>query len=108
MISLLRRTLLLPILSGALALLAAVALPGRARAQDPVLDFPSPTSSLYVPGGVVAGDADATAVALNPGQLGLVEMASTAVLASLLGRRLPLRGAGRRRADGLPAGRSAG
>ena len=84
MISPLRRTppIQVPMLAGALALLAAAALPGRAGAQARVVDFPSPTSSLYVPGGVIAGDADATAVALNPGQLGLVEMASTAVLAS--------------------------
>ena len=81
-------------LAGALALLAAAALPGRARAQARVVDFPSPTSSLYVPGGVIAGDADATAVALNPGQLGLVEMASTAVLASLWNEDVAYEGRG--------------
>jgi protease IV len=73
------------LLAGAAVLATALA-PATARGQatgpPPVLEEAAPTRGLYVPGGVVAGDAEATAVETNPGQLGLVEMASTALVAS--------------------------
>lgn len=42
----------------------------RADTVDPV---PSPLRGVMIPGGGLAGDADATALELNPGQLGLIE-----------------------------------
>src|SRR4051812_34098562 len=40
----------------------------------------SPFRGALVPGGAVAGDADATALEMNPGQLGLLEGASSALV----------------------------
>ena len=52
------------------------------------------TRGLYLPGGAVAGDADATSVETNPGQLGLVEMTSTALVANMWSKRLGQEGRG--------------
>ena len=49
---------------------------------------------LYVPNGAVAGDVDATSISTNPGQLGLVEMTSTALLADFWDNDVPHEGRG--------------
>ncbi|MEP6653889.1 MAG: hypothetical protein ABJA82_11045, partial [Myxococcales bacterium] len=42
-----------------------------------------PTRGVYIPGGARAGDADATAVELNPGQLPLLGGGATALVADV-------------------------
>ncbi|HEY0705629.1 MAG TPA: S49 family peptidase, partial [Polyangia bacterium] len=60
----------------ALALCATTPLHAQPPAAPPppappaLQDQPSPTRGLLVPGGAIAGDADATSLSLNPGQLG--------------------------------------
>src|SRR5688572_26370716 len=54
--------------------------PGAARAQAPGAVYP--TRGLHIPGGGLAGDVDATAIEMNPGQLGLIDMASTVLVAN--------------------------
>ncbi len=69
----------------ALLLLAAAGslVPLRpARAQD-LWSIPPATRGLTIPGGEIAGDADATSVETNPGQLGLLEATSTALVVNL-------------------------
>jgi len=69
----------------------AAAAPLRAQAADILA---SPFRGVKVPGGAVAGDADGTAVELNPGQLGVLSGASSALLVDYWGRdvRRPGRG----------------
>jgi protease-4 len=74
------------------ALLAALAaaspgITGTAQAQPSTgsgvvvgLDTPAPTRGLTIAGGALAGDADATATTLNPGQLSFVGGASSALV----------------------------
>ena len=65
--------------------------PLRAHAADVTA---SPFRGVKVPGGAVAGDADGTAVELNPGQLGVLPGASSALLVDYWGNdvRRPGRG----------------
>jgi protease IV len=65
------------LLAAAVSLVAARPAP----AQD-LWSAPAPTRGVVIPGGVLAGDVDATAVETNPGQLGLLQMSSTALVAS--------------------------
>jgi protease-4 len=62
-----------------------------ARAADVVA---SPFRGVKVPGGALAGDADGTAVELNPGQLGVLSGASSALVVDVWGHdvRRPGRG----------------
>ncbi len=53
-----------------------------ARAADVI---PSPFRGVKVPGGALAGDADGTSVELNPGQLGLLTGASSALVVDYWG-----------------------
>ena len=57
--------------------LLVLVLAARAQAADVPL---SPFRGVKVPGGAVAGDADGTSIELNPGQLGLLSGASSALL----------------------------
>jgi protease IV len=59
---------------------AALAQPGTASGVLVGFDTPSPTRGLTIPGGVLAGDADATSTSLNPGQLGFIEGSHAALL----------------------------
>src|SRR3954471_10364904 len=54
----------------------------------------SPFRGVLVPAGAVAGDADATSVETNPGQLGLLEGASLALVIDQWGDRTPRVGRG--------------
>ena len=66
-------------------LLAAAACsrrPAPGRRPGPVERSRPPTRGVLIPGGVLAGDVDATALETNPGQLGLLETASTALVAN--------------------------
>jgi protease-4 len=66
--------------AASLALALALAAPG-ARADDVYEpQIVSPARALLVPGATLAGDADATAVETAPGQLGLIDAGSTALL----------------------------
>ncbi len=69
-----------PLLLAAAGLLLLPAV--RAGAQE-LFDAPSPTRGVMIPNGAVAGDADATTLETNPGQLGLVDSVSTALVADL-------------------------
>src|SRR5436190_6318465 len=63
------------------ALVVTTVLAPAARAQDLYEPAPaSPARALLVPGGAVAGEADATSVETNPGQLGLVDASSGALV----------------------------
>lgn len=89
----------------ALVLVVAVAstlaaLPTRVEAQVPPPDVPDAafriTRGLFVPNGARAGDADATAVELNPGQLPFLGAGSIALIANAwrADAGMPGRGAG--------------
>jgi protease-4 len=82
----------------AAALLLAVVSPPLARpAAAQTIDASSelaPTRGVFLPGAAVAGSADATAVESNPGQLGLVEMTSTALVANAWNKHLAQEGRG--------------
>jgi protease IV len=64
-----------------LAAAAGLVAPRPSRAQD-LWSVPSPTRGVLIPGGEMAGDPDATSVELNPGQLGILDQASTALVAN--------------------------
>jgi protease-4 len=93
-------------LAGILALAGAVALalasaPPPAAAQPSTgsgvvvgFDTPAPTRGLTIAGGALAGDADATANTLNPGQLGFVDGASSALVLNHWGNDVNQEGRG--------------
>jgi protease IV len=70
--------LLVPLLLAAAASLVAAR---PAPAQD-LWTAPSPTRGVLIPGGGLTGAVDATAVELNPGQLGLLQMSTGALVAN--------------------------
>ena len=72
MVESLRRRAALVALAAFLALPLLAARPARAQASDPEL---RPTRGPYITDGARAGDADATAVQLNPGALGFLPAA---------------------------------
>jgi protease IV len=72
-------------LAAAALLLAVISPLAQRRATAQTIEGDSegaPTRGVYLPGAAIAGGADATAVESNPGQLGLVETTSTALVAS--------------------------
>ena len=73
----------------ALAVVASASPP--ARAADVLA---SPFRGVTVPGGALAGDADGTAVELNPGQLGVLTGASSALLVDAWGHDVRRAGRG--------------
>src|SRR5688572_946430 len=54
----------------------------------------SPFRGALIPGGAMAGDADATSLETNPGQLGLLDGPSTALVIDQWQRRTPRAGRG--------------
>lgn len=86
MVSLHRSSAAAAVTLGSLGLLLAPA----SRAQE----GPSPFRGVVVPGGALAGDADATALELNPGQLGLLDSAGAALVGAGWGRDLQRDGRG--------------
>src|SRR5258706_6774401 len=77
--------------------LLLVTLAAPARAQTTVVDPEARgTRGVHIAGGARAGDADATAVQLNPAQLGLLPAGGLALAANVWGDSvaLPGRGAG--------------
>src|SRR4051812_6375356 len=76
---------------GLLLSLSVLLLPSPAPAEPLVA---SPFRGALIPNAAVAGDADATAVELNPGQLGLLDGASLALVFDHWSDDLPLAGRG--------------
>jgi protease-4 len=62
----------------------------------------SPFRGTLIPGGAVAGDADATSLELNPGQLGLLDGPSTALVLNHWQREVPRAGRGAALMLGFP------
>jgi protease-4 len=63
---------------------AAVTLGGAHPAwSQELFEAPAPTRGVLVPGGAIAGDANATALETNPGQLGLLDTTSTALVVNV-------------------------
>src|SRR5262252_1123954 len=62
----------------------------------------SPFRGVLIPGGAMAGDADATSVETNPGQLGLLDGASVALVIDQWGDHTPRVGRGQALLLGAP------
>ena len=82
-----RRTVRAPAPPRSLVVVALMALPAIAVGAPPAADLQEPTfratRGVFVPGGARAGDADATAVELNPAQLGFLSGGAAALVGNL-------------------------
>jgi protease-4 len=77
------------------ALLALTALLGARPARAQVeASAGSPARGVLIPGAAVAGEADATSLEINPGQLGLVDSASSALVFDQWSDDIPREGRG--------------
>jgi protease-4 len=85
-----------PVLALATLAAALAAAPAAAQVQEATDRRPPPTRGVLLPGVTVAGDAEPAAVETNPGQLGLLESAGSALALNYWGNdaNRPGRGAG--------------
>src|SRR4051812_1256678 len=79
-------------MSPRLLVLAVISLTAAPAAAEPLRA--SPFRGALVPAAAVAGDADATALEVNPGQLGLLDGAGVALVVDHWGDQVPLPGRG--------------